>query len=197
MTDVSYPVERLTMNLLRLVDPTDDVLDIGCGPAPFYMQFVSAKAKSVTMLDAHLPYLQALTPPESVASKLKFVWGEALTTLPMFRTSAFHTSLMIDVVEHFDIGNAVKMLQQASLVTAKRMIAFIPEGHHPQDKDEFQMGADHWQTHRSTWTLEGVASLSIPGFKRRVCERWENFHAPSATAAKDPHAIFAVWERGS
>jgi hypothetical protein len=68
-----------------------------------------------------------------------------------------------------------------------RIVLFVPLGLHPQTADVFNMGGDHWQTHRSTWE---PADLEALGFDVAV---WDGYHHQPG---KDSRAAFCVWEPG-
>lgn len=181
----------LTDSIIAAIEPGASVIDIGSGVAQYHPRLV-AHAGHVTMLDGWLPYFKHREIPAEAMHGITLVCGDILNVLPRYRVEAFDVALLIDVVEHFDEVGAVSVLRIAGRI-ARRVVAFIPDGNHPQDKDVYGTGNDHYQTHRSTWDLENVSKIKIGGVHPAV-QRWENFHASEAVHGKDPHAIWAIWD---
>ena len=96
--------------------------------------------------------------------------------------------MMIDVLEHFDKATALELVERIKQ-SFNKFLLFIPEGLHPQTKDAFKLGADKYQTHRSTWLADEIA---------------EELDMSPANITFDPNqhrnkrskgALFVVWER--
>ena len=183
--------DLLTDSIIDVVPVGSPVIDIGSGVASYHPRLV-AHAGHVTMLDGWLPYFKHREIPADAMQGVTLVCGEIIKVLQTYRSNAFDVALLIDVIEHFDRVDAMFVLDEAARI-ARRVVAFIPEGNHPQDKDALGTGNDHYQTHRSTWTLDEVVRLKADGSLPNVVRRFENFHASEAVHGKDPHAIWVVW----
>jgi SAM-dependent methyltransferase len=176
-------------HILTAVPKGVTVLDVGAGLAKYH-ELLQRNGNLVTLIDAHKPYLddRAAKFPE-----FKLIHGEAIDELGKLLADAswqydygFDVALAIDFVEHLtpeDAQLVIKLMQGV----ARRVVLFVPEGNHPQDHDGYEMGADHWQTHRSTWHAEDLEAL---GFK---VSRWLDFHSWTR-GRTDPGALWATWE---
>lgn len=144
---------RLTQAILAEVKPSDNVIDVGCGPgsnysAPVWQRVTKPGAGgSLTVLDAHWPYFLRARWPENV----RRICGEALSSLDMIDALHFDVALGIDFPEHFTPEQAKLLLRKMQKAAAK-VLWFVPLGAHPQEVDHYHAGAEKWQTHRSLWT---------------------------------------------
>ena len=110
--------------------------------------------------------------------------GDAAELLPRLADRAYDVVLGIDFVEHLRRMEALRVIAQMQRV-GRSVLLFVPEGHHPQDRDFFGLGGDHWQVHRSTWYSDDLIAL---GFD---VDRWPDFH--KGEEGKDPGALWATW----
>lgn len=97
--------------------------------------------------------------------------------------------LMVDVLEHFDKETAIDLVKRIK-ENFNKFLLFIPEGVHPQTKDFFKLGADKYQTHRSTWRANEIAEeLGIKEENMFYAPRYHN------EPGKASGAVFAIWEK--
>lgn len=180
----NFNVDDLHQRILNVVPMGVSVLDVGSGLAKYH-ELLATGRNLVTMLDAHLPYLEdrAIKFPGAA-----FIHSEALKELQRMGDDSFDIALAVDFIEHLEPAEAVQVINRMKRV-AKTVVLFVPEGHHPQSSDGYNMGGDHWQTHRSIWNAE---LLEHRGF---TVERWVDFHRWAADRGCDPGALWAVWCR--
>lgn len=176
----NFGVDDLHRHILDQLPPDGLVLDVGAGLAKYH-ELLVPHCRHLTLVDAHMPYLEdrAIKFP---TTELRA--GNALEILPTFGPQQYDLALAIDFLEHLTIEEAdytILLLMRC----ARKIAVFVPEGNHPQSRDAYGMGGDHWQTHRSTWDAEMLVDL---GF---TVERWLDFHAHAAGC--DPHALWATW----
>lgn len=93
--------------------------------------------------------------------------------------------MIIDVIEHLEKDEALRLLNSLK-EDFNKIIIFAPEGNHPQTKDVTGLGADEYQTHRSTWYLCDFEAI---GFEGVVDPK---FHIDPN---KDNGAIFVTWTK--
>lgn len=173
--------------LLEEIPEGASVLDVGAGLAQYH-ELLIAKGCKLTLIDAHKPYLDERLSRwpqiETINEKAENALWDTEVAL-----RKWDVALGIDFIEHLDQRNAKYVIQHMQGVAAK-VILFVPEGNHPQDKDHYNMGGDHWQTHRSTWN---VGMLEALGF---IVERWLDFHRWAVNdRGVDPGALWAIWRR--
>jgi ubiquinone/menaquinone biosynthesis C-methylase UbiE len=91
----------------------------------------------------------------------------------------------IDIIEHFEKEDAIKLLQECERIASKCLIFFVPVGNHPQTKDDRGFGNDHYQTHRSTWYPKDMKKLGYEVF------HYPNWHK-NIKPPKEKGAMFCL-----
>jgi hypothetical protein len=106
-------------------------------------------------LDAHRPYLEHRRLRDVVP-----LHASALSIEKLFVKDAVDLLTLIDVLEHFEREDAVRLLGQAETVARQRVVLFTPRGAFPQeDHDAFGLGGEELQRHRSAWEPEDLTGL--------------------------------------
>lgn len=136
-------------------------------------------------VEAHAPYIGVAR--ERHGDSMLFMHAEALRIAPVFGDNSFDAVLLVDVVEHFVASAAIKLVKHAQRIARNKVVTFIPLGVHEQTVDVFNMGADHWQRHRSTWYPQDAQAL---GFEITVCEDFHLLEKPQS-----PHAMFGLYRK--
>ncbi len=181
-------VEDLHERLVEYVH-SKSVTDFGAGLGTYHEK-VADVARFYKLIEVHPPYCAVLR--ERVGRRANVEVHELnvldVTRVPLSE-SEFHcdVAMAIDVIEHLEMAHARQVITAMQLL-ASTVVLFIPEGHHPQEVDNYKMGGDRWQTHRSTWWAGDLEALGLK------VERWVDFHAGTG-GGKDPGALFAVWHR--
>lgn len=167
------------------------VLDVGTG----LMHSLEELPCAVKIgLEAHRPYLEHRRVPEAVP-----VNASALAIEDLFVPGSVDLVTMIDVLEHFDPGDAGSVLRQAESVARRRVLLFTPRGEFPQEgHDAFGLGGEELQRHRSTWEPE---DLTGRGYRVVVLEGFhgpwnESFVETFGASAPPVDALLAWKERG-
>lgn len=115
------------------------VLDIGAGLRPQTL----VRADEMACVEPHGPYADQLE-----AGGYAVIRGKAVDVLA--DCDPVDTVVMLDVLEHMDKAEGVRVLQLAQEV-AKQVVVFTPLGFLPQEGDAWGMGGEEWQRHRSGW----------------------------------------------
>lgn len=170
--------------LLEAVPRRASVLDVGAGLAKYHALLVKNENR-LTLLDAHLPYLEDRAANFPTAM---LIHGEALAELRKMNDGAFDVALAIDFIEHLNAVDAAVVSHHLQRV-ARKVVLFVPEGNHPQTTDGYNMGGDHWQTHRSSWDAGGLERFGY------TVERWVDFHTWAKSKGCDAGALWATWSR--
>ena len=99
-------------------------------------------------------------------------------------------AMLVDVLEHLEMSEAIDLVHRIK-DKFNKIILMIPEGNHPQAEDAHKMGADEYQTHRSTWYKKDLIDL---GFQEVVVI--EEYHKLwNIPLGKDIGCLFAEWKR--
>jgi len=137
---------------------TLSVLDLGCG---YNRNRISRTVLTLpfwhlTSVDIHYPCLEALRGRPVAAKHHEIVEGEILDYVGKAGLD-FDVTLLLDVLEHFERGDAVRLLALIEAATRKRIIIFLPIGECPQDTYD----DNPYQIHRSTWAVEDLLGLGF------------------------------------
>jgi SAM-dependent methyltransferase len=193
------PEAYLEARILAEVPAESLVLDVGAGMAKYHealLGVVAPRVDQLVLLDAHAPYLAERATcfaQEIEANRVMLLHGEALPVLRTIDDTCLDVALAIDFLEHLAMDAALSVMDEMKRIVKPggKVVVFVPEGDHPQDKDHFNSGGDHWQTHRSKWEwFNLVVSL---GMENEAVERWPDFHA--GTPGKDEGALWGVWTK--
>lgn len=139
-------------------------------------------------VEVHKPYVDD---PRCVKAGIAWVIADARNYLADELAGAFDLVLLMDFVEHFDYEDAAIVIAESKRIAAKRVLWWCPIGEHPQDWDEWGLGGERWQTHRSVWDVGGMERL---GFDTAL---WRNHHSArncKGRPRKSRDAAFGVWE---
>lgn len=152
------------------------VLEVGC---MFGRQLGLTQCAVKIGIEVHKPYL------DRAETGFEQINEDARTALQKIDSKRVDVVMMIDFIEHLEMSEAIAIVAECQRIAKKRVIIFVPFGDHPQTSDYYQMGADHWQTHRSTWEVNDLVDL---GFDVAL---WRNFHDKPGS---HDGAMFAIWE---
>lgn len=182
---MKYSEDLLMEAVLQVTPPGCSVIDVGAGLKGIYQKALAKRASRYVMLDAHAPYLAANKVEGPYVEKIVGVVPDALS---QFGDQEFDTALVIDLLEHLELLDALGTVGQLKSI-ASTVAMFIPEGIYEQREDVYHMGADSWQTHRGTWFAPDVEAL---GFGVEV---WDGFHSSWRKPGQASGVMWAVWRK--
>lgn len=149
----------------------ESVLEPGC---QFGWQLRIVDRPKMVGIEIHTPYLQS---DKTVHDpRITYINADALVVMQKMADEtpkSFDAVMMIDIVEHFAKPEALRLIILAEKIAKKKVWMWVPQGAHPQDYDEWNMGGDHWQTHRSIWEAEDLQML---GYN---VAWWKDHHRPT------------------
>ncbi len=128
------------------------VLDIGAGIIPMNWY----KPKRHICVEPHLLYGEQL-----LAHGYEVWHTTALEALTQAEPGAFDAIYMLDVLEHMPKYVGRRVLTLAKHLRPKQIVIATPEGFHQQDTDEWGLGGEHWQRHRSGWIPQDFPGWAI------------------------------------
>lgn len=123
------------------------VLDVACGLS-LKSQYVTADLR--VGVDIHRPYLERIESAVPYAA----VNANAMDLDKLFLPRSFDLVLLLDIVEHLEKEDALKLMSMAEEIARVAVIVETPKGYVPQNIDIWKGGGDEWQTHRCGWEPE-------------------------------------------
>lgn len=175
--------ERDLQKLVEFIILTSQsVLDIGCGIGD-YLKYTSA-CKHVSAVEPHLPYL------EIAKEKTPWVDFYNLDGISFLENTnaKFDCILLIDVIEHLPENESIKLVKLAKEHSNKIVFSQIPIGIHEQHRDDWNLGGEIWQTHRSTWQIDNIDELGYS-----YVEIWKDWYEWSEDVNKSRDTSIAIW----
>lgn len=144
---------RFLEELTKAASRHSSVLDMGSSSGDFLGH---VKARKRLGIDA---CKLAIEDAERKYPKAKWVCADLKDISRYAKKNSFNCVTGIDVLEHFEKKDALKLLEDAEAIANKVVHLFVPLGCHPQDKDDKGYGNDSYETHRSYWTATELAAL--------------------------------------
>lgn len=168
-------------------DPDKSLLSLCCGIG-LELQFL--QTQDVTAVDLHQPYLDGV---KERCPQAKTVKSDALEYIKKQDTDSVDVISIIDGIEHMDKKSGKELISHMKRVCREKILLFTPQGPGPDGylKNEPHNawgieGADHYQTHKSGWTVEELEKL---GFKMILIAHDTSQHG-------EPYqAIMCQWEK--
>jgi SAM-dependent methyltransferase len=122
----------------------ESVLDVACGLS-LKSQYVTANIR--VGVDIYRPYL------EKIETDVPYVAinANALDIETLFLPDSFDLVIVLDVVEHLEKDDALRLLDMAEAIARRAVVVETPLGFIPQNLDIWGHGGHEWQTHRSGW----------------------------------------------
>lgn len=143
------------------IEPVDTIIDIGPGIAP--VQFFETKKH--ICIEPYWRYAEILE-----AHGYEVILSDAYDALP--EVEQVDSIFLLDVIEHMEkpVGQAV--LEMCKKKVKKQIVVFTPNGFKEQTTDQWNLGGEYWQFHRSGWTRDDFSDWRV---------------------IQDHNSIFAVW----
>jgi ubiquinone/menaquinone biosynthesis C-methylase UbiE len=143
-------------------DPDKSLLSLCCGIG-FELQFL--QTQDVTAVDLAQQYLDEV---HKRCPQAKLVLSDALEYAKKQPDNSVDVISIIDGIEHMDKKTGLKLIKEMKRVAKEQVLLFTPQG---PDKDGYLKnephnawgieGADHFQTHKSGWTVEDLKELGF------------------------------------
>ncbi len=123
------------------------ILDVACGLS-LKSKFLPAQIR--VGVDIYEPYFK------SIESETPFVLVkyDVRKISEIFPDKSFDLVIALDIVEHLEKEESLKMIEQCEKIARKGVIIETPKGYVPQNLDILGHGGHEWQTHRSGWEPE-------------------------------------------
>lgn len=140
----------------------DFVWDIGAGVRP--MRWYTPKRQ--VCIEPYGPYADRLE--AAGYTVIRRTAADAFQS----RKAKIGAIYLLDVIEHMEKDEAQAVIDKArSLVTTQLMI-YTPMGFMEQSEDNWGLGGEYWQTHRSGWTPDDFEGWAIQKYTRGFFASW-------------------------
>jgi SAM-dependent methyltransferase len=127
--------------LRRALIGCESVLDVGCG--------VCAKLREMGVSDTtgFEGYLPDFEEAKRRQTHHQMIQGDARNLASYFQPKQFDACIALDVIEHFNKEDGLKLMHDMEKLAKKKVIIFTPEGFMPQR----HTAGDDLQVHLSGW----------------------------------------------
>ncbi|CAN2040206.1 Methyltransferase type 11 domain-containing protein [Candidatus Magnetomoraceae bacterium gMMP-15] len=123
------------------------VLDVACGLS-LKSQYIDADLR--IGVDIYRPFLEKIETDIPYA----VINADVMQIDKLFLPKSFDLVLALDIVEHIEKDEALKLLDMAEEIARIAVIVETPKGFVPQNIDIWGHGGDTYQTHRCGWEPE-------------------------------------------
>ncbi len=143
----------------------ETVLDVACGLS-LKSQYIDASIR--VGVDIYRPYLEkieATCPYVAIESDVRDI-GK------LFLPKSFDLVLLLDIVEHVEKEDALRLIEAAESIARVAVIIETPKGYVPQNMDIWGHGGHEYQTHRCGWEPEELEQRGYDVLVRdyRMCD---------------------------
>lgn len=149
---------NLKAHLTPLITEELSVLDLGCGnyTSGVSIQTPLIKFKSLTGVEVYKKDLDETKKKDFLTKKLDWHEEEILSYLNKHKKDRFDVIMLIDVLEHFEKKDGMKVLEAIEKMATKRILIFMPIGDHTLEANDGRVAEEknHWQKHLSQWEVE-------------------------------------------
>ena len=140
----------------------ESVLDVGCGFAS-PLKRLARRPSELVGVDGHLPAIQANVHPDAHD---RYVCASLFELEDHFEPKSFDTVVALDVIEHLEKLDAMRLINSLERIARQRVILYTPNGFLPQG-EEF---GNPYQRHLSGWgssemELRGYAVVGVEGLR--------------------------------
>ncbi len=175
----------------KKIKQTDIVLDIWCwiNPQKYIKPIVHICAEPYEQYAEHL--LKKVWNKDRFFVVLKQKWDEVIKTIPK---EWVDTVITLDVIEHLEKEEWLKVLNETIPLARKQVIIFTPYGFIPQEipewmKDAWWLDWAEWQKHKSWWTEKDFWDE----WNIYICKEFHFFDAITNEKFETPYgAMFAI-----
>jgi len=138
---MAEPFKSLLPELQKHIHSEDNVIDFGCGLMPLTRKL---KCKKIIGIDIWRPYIEQLANELVDRTEIGLWYANICEIIENMHEKSIDISLAIDVVEHFEKEQAVKLIKNMERISKKYVLIFTPVGFRAQEREE----NSEYQRHR-------------------------------------------------
>lgn len=166
-----------------LIGNVNSVLDLGCGPHSDIGYFKKQLERTVGV-DLFLPSLNISRENQLHHEYYKI---DILSAVEYFGENSFDCVVALDVIEHLEKTDGLRLLDQMETIARKKVIIFTPNGFLEQKPFD----GNEWQRHVSGWEIDEMRQM---GFDIIGINGWKPLRGPRARIIIRPKSF---WKRMS
>lgn len=126
------------------------VLDVGCGDnSPL------KKVKKTFWSSGIDAFEPSLVKSQKKRIHDRYTLGDINKLCQYFKPKSFDAVIALDIIEHFEKENAVKIIAEMEKIARKKVIILTPNGFYAQDDSD----SNPYQRHKSEWSKEELSKL--------------------------------------
>lgn len=163
------------------------ILDVGSGPGKIASDSRLEGVK-ITCIDAHRDAVEACR-----ALGLEAIFADVRDIPKRFAKASFDIAWCIDVLEHLEREEALRLLSSLSTIARRQIVVFLPLGFFPQDRDPGGFAEPELVKHRSFWEKEDLISLGYRCYPLRGFHWDIRMYCSSLADLPYPVVRDAVW----
>lgn len=135
------------------------ILDLACGLS-FRTKYIPASLRvGVDIYSDYFEHIESDVPYAVIKYDIRKIED-------IIMPKSFDVVMALDVVEHLEKHEAIKLIQSMENIARKAVIIETPEGFIPQNIDIHGYGGDTYQTHRSGWEVQEFTDVGFDCFTR-------------------------------
>ena len=164
-----------------LIGKVNSVLDLGCG-SHSDIGYFKKKIDRTVGVDLFLPSLNI-----SQKNQLHHEYHkmDILNAAEYFGENSFDCVVALDVIEHLEKADGLRLLKQMEIIARKKVIIFTPNGFLEQKPFD----GNEWQRHISGWEVDEMRQL---GFEIIGINGWKALRGERAKITIRP---ISFWKR--
>lgn len=143
---------ELRRAITEVVQPSDLVLDVGCGirPQNFCHPLVHI------CIEPYSEYVRELLIKTQLDPRFVILNGRWDQVCPLLPENSVDIVFALDFIEHLEKESGFAFLKEAKRIAKKQVVVYTPFGYYPQEyttnsQDRWGLNGGEWQTHRSGW----------------------------------------------
>lgn len=137
----------------------ESILDVACGLS-LKSKFLKADIRvGVDIYPEYFKHIESDVP-------YVVVKGDVTKLHEMFLPKSFDIVIALDIIEHLDKEESLKMIAECEKIARKAVILETPKGYVPQNIDILGHGGHEFQTHRCGWEVEELKALGYTVLER-------------------------------
>jgi len=144
----------LTNLIQPFVEPTDTVLDVGCG---IMTPTIDLNCRFILGMDLYSRYLDEIKDKQPVILL-------AVSGLDRFRKESFDVVLALDLIEHLEKSEGFIAIREMKRICRKHVIIFTPKDFHTNHENVenvWEMGKNPLQEHKSLFSKPELGELGF------------------------------------